>query len=109
MCMSGPKPCSASRLYEEARGDPNTAGFDVVGVPVLLVVLSLVYIYVVIFACDFGFSVSFFLRERECFRYEEGLADLQQRGWDSDVAMSAMREANGNSTAALEALEEEDR
>lgn len=42
-------------------------------------------------------------------RYAEGLADLQQRGWDSDVAMSAMREANGNSTAALEALEEEDR
>lgn len=42
-------------------------------------------------------------------RYEEGLADLQQRGWDSDVAMSAMREAGGNSTAALLALEEEDR
>lgn len=42
-------------------------------------------------------------------RYKEGLADLQQRGWDEEVAMSAMREAAGNSTAALLALEEEDR
>lgn len=42
-------------------------------------------------------------------RYRDGLADLQQRGWDEDVAMSAMREADGNCTAALFALEEEDR
>ncbi|CAM9440787.1 unnamed protein product [Scytosiphon promiscuus] len=47
--------------------------------------------------------------EADLERYEEGLADLQQRGWDSDVAMSAMREAGGNSTAALLALEEEDK
>lgn len=34
---------------------------------------------------------------------------LRSKGWDEDVAMSAMREAQGNSTQALEALQEEDR
>lgn len=42
-------------------------------------------------------------------RYQEGLALLQEKGWDEDVAMAAIREAQGNSTQALEALQEEDR
>lgn len=48
-------------------------------------------------------------RTIEWGRYEEGLAELQERGWDEEVAMSAMREANGNTTQAFEALQEEDR
>lgn len=31
------------------------------------------------------------------------------KGWDEDVALSAMREADGNTTAALLALEDDDR
>lgn len=42
-------------------------------------------------------------------RFKDGLGELQAKGWDEDVAMSAMRRAEGNSTAALLALEEEDR
>lgn len=42
-------------------------------------------------------------------RYQVGLKLLQDKGWDEDVAMSAMRESGGNITQALEALQEEDR
>ena len=43
--MSGSKPCCSQAVllgYMKRQGDPNTAGFDVAGVPVLLVVLSLI-------------------------------------------------------------------